>query len=173
MNISDDVIIFLLITSYFTSFFVQARWVVDDSSVNIAALSSTPVTATLSAPSQSTYNIPLVLPKNSLLQRSRFVFSLECLFPDENNSVSTALHVVVNGQPMLGDLKVYPISAGIELQTLYSLVAVNWFDEDLPLLYSFGSLGSGGRHLMLQGLSERSRVDTKLAAGEPPSAEPG
>jgi len=67
-----------------------------------------------------------------------YTFSLTATDTDGASSYST-LSLTVNEAPNSGTVAVAP-SQGFALDTSFTLTALNWVDEDLPLLYRFGTL---------------------------------
>lgn len=98
-----------------------------------------------------------VLPE-ALLGSCAYTFRLVAL--DRTASV----RVLVNAAPLPGTFRVSP-SEGMELSTRFSLVALRWQDEDLPLYYTFSYLSSlDDMAVVLAPHSEASSVNSYLPA---------
>jgi hypothetical protein len=67
--------------------------------------------------------------------------------------------------PILGSFSVSP-STGTEISTLFALTAANWYDEYIPLQYSFGFVDvQYGRMTVIRPRSYVTYGSTQLSAG--------
>lgn len=86
-------------------------------------------------------------------------FILSCGSTFASAAVST------NGPPIPGRFQVTPVN-GVELNTIFSLIALVWIDEDLPTTYQFGFISpSTLTSLTLLGRSENTYVSSVMPAG--------
>ena len=140
----------------------MASWHVDDSSVNLNQISLTPTRLSLRPLSLNELN--LVLPSHILKDRSTYRFTLSCTTEYRVPKFKT-ISIVVNGPPILGTFAVQPL-LGQELQTTFTFLSSGWYEEDLPISYSFGYISSTGNRILIQGESEMSYGYSQLPAGQ-------
>ena len=125
------------------------------------SLASSPVTRTLPR-STRPYIVSLVLPPNTLPSRTTFTFTLRA-FNGATEEVANSVTVVTNGPPLPGTVSVTP-SIGTELLTDFTLVSNHWNDQDVPLVYAFGTR-EDGRDTILVPRAESQRTTLVFAAG--------
>lgn len=78
-------------------------------------------------------------------------------------SVASIL-VVTNSPPVSGLFSVSP-SSGLELLTVFSPIASLWYDDDLPMLYSFGFVSTSGSLVMMP-ITQSAYATTVYPAGQ-------
>jgi hypothetical protein len=111
----------------------QIQWSVNDDSIELPFVSLSPISRSLlSSSTNSPHVLSLVLIGNSLPSQSSFIFTLSCSLVN-GYSVSNSVTISTNSPPFGGVLEVSPVK-GMMLQTLFSMNALDWVDEDLPLL---------------------------------------
>jgi hypothetical protein len=131
-------------------------WSVDDLSVSLADAALTPVQRLLPIGS---FQFNLLIGANQLPQRVSLTFTLRC----GKSSVSAL--VTTNGSPLPGKYSINP-NFGYELNTVFSFVASDWADSDLPLTYQFSFYSfSSDTFLVTQGQSQISYASSVLPAG--------
>ena len=67
--------------------------------------------------------------------------------------------------PSPGTLTASPSTGGVEMQTVYTLLAELWDDEDLPLYYKFTYVASSSQ-TVLQAKALSFSISTQLPAGK-------
>jgi hypothetical protein len=138
----------------------HAVWEVDDTTIDLASISLTPVQFSYPATLSSAN---LIIIAGSLPAASRLSFTLTStnMFGDSSQSAVT---VVTNAAPAPGIFEVSP-QRGLELTEEFTFVALYWSDDgDLPITYDFGFRDSSGDRVDLQGQSEVSSMTTYLNA---------
>ena len=137
----------------------EARWTVDDPSVDMRAAALTPLTARFQA-SSTPYELNLLIGASTLPQSASLTFTLAC------GLAKTSIAIQTNGSPQPGALVLNPADVGKAIETLFSMVAQGWVDSDLPLMYEFGFLSDGNKiPLSVVRNSELSYCVTQLPAG--------
>ena len=140
-----------------------AVWSVDDASVLLSAVATTPTSALLQ-PAVRPVAFNLVVAGGTLPQRATLVFTLTC------GSTSNSLTVTTNGAPLPGLFTLTP-AEGDELSTVFQFSASQWTDTDLPLTYQFGFESvTSLANLVVVSNSELSFTSTTLPAGPHDSA---
>ncbi|RYG70432.1 hypothetical protein EON64_00125, partial [archaeon] len=135
----------------------DATWTVDDPNVVLSNAALTPVARSFPL---GNFKYNLALATNSLPERATLVFSLKC------GVGSSSITVTTNGPPLPGRFSTTPDS-GTELNTMFSFVASDWSDPDLPITYLFAFLSpNSGASMTAQGRSQTSFVSTSLPAGK-------
>ena len=124
------------------------------SNVNLTSDALTPLTALI--PKALSENIMFGLSANSLPERFKVTFSLQC-----KKAVAT-VQVETNGPPTSGTFSITP-SEGAEFDDQFLFSAAFWIDDDLPLTYTF-SFGENRNVIKAQGAS--SYTQSNLPAGE-------
>ena len=138
------------------------RWSVDDGSVSLAAVATTPLNNSFS--SNISTAVYLSLPPLSLPPRASLVFTLTCVLASGATATSS-VRVTTNGAPLAGLFSVSP-TTGSALNTSFLFAASAWDDEDVPLSYSFGFTdAASGDRLTLQARSEVAHGSSQLSAG--------
>jgi hypothetical protein len=149
-------------------------WSVNDDSISsiLSSVSLSPLSRLLpSSVSGSPNVVSLVIVGNSLPQQSTFIFTLSC-FLDNGYSSSTSITITTNSPPFGGVLKVRPV-VGVMLETMFSMMSIDWMDEDLPLSYQFGyitstsSLSPTNDITIFRSKLELSYTSTLLPSGPP------
>ena len=143
---------------------VNCTWSVNDASVDLPAVASTP-TIFLLAPSsigQSVLNF--ALPPATLRERTSFLFTLRCVLENSVYVPSASLMVSTNGPPLAGQFDVIP-EKGFALNTSFMFLSSKWFDEDLPLSYHYGFVSSESL-MTLVSRSEISYGNSTLPVGD-------
>jgi hypothetical protein len=116
----------------------------------------------------------LVIVGNSLPPQSSFKFTLSCSLANGHSS-STSVVITTNSPPFGGVLEVSPIE-GVMLETVFSMIGLDWVDEDLPLSYQFGYLSSSSAaassDLLSSAIVLRSKLQLSSASSLLPSVSP-
>ena len=107
----------------------MSNWTVDNASLNLTAVSLTPIHQTVR--SNVISDINLYLMPGALSVGSPYVFHFAC------GTQSTAISVQINSPPRGGTFEVSP-SVGFQLNTLFKMSAILWHDDDLPISFQFG-----------------------------------
>lgn len=109
----------------------------------------------------------LVLDGRAMAPLKTYTFSVSVTVPDLAVTGSASLTAYFNLPPTSGSFVVTPAS-GVALSTLFSLQALYWCDEDLPLRYTFYYRRESSSSLVpLSLLSEQSALETVLPLGNP------
>ena len=114
----------------------QVSWSVSDPTVSLAAKSLSPVSKALAytgiGDTEDSFAVSLVLPANTLPQRSTFTFTITC---DLENHYSHAASIVIttNAPPVEGVFDVTPSIGGFMLDTVFLLEARQWVDSGMLL----------------------------------------
>ena len=143
---------------------VNCTWSVDDASINLPILASTPTLFLLMPSSIGQYVLNFALPSATLRERASFVFTLSCVPGNSVIRTSSSLLVSTNGPPLAGQFIVTP-TRGLGMNTSFMFLSSKWFDEDLPLSYHYGFVSSGAL-MTLQSRSEISYGNSKLPVGD-------
>ena len=122
--------------------------------VDLTSVSLTPLTTIV--PKALTDNIMFGLSANSLPERFKVTFFLQC-----KKAVAT-VQIETNGPPISGTFSITP-SEGAEFNDQFLFSAALWIDDDLPLSYAF-SFGENRNVIKAQGAS--SYTESSLPAGE-------
>lgn len=140
----------------------NAVWSVDNG-LALRAAATTPVenNIPLSA-SETTNTFFLAIRPNSLPTGSTLTFSLTARMLEA--TVVASIQVTVNSPPQPGQFFVTP-TEGFQLSDVFSFVAVQWQDTDLPLTFSFAYEAPSGLNVLLQARSESRFLETLLPAG--------
>jgi hypothetical protein len=139
-------------------------WTIDDSSVDLNALSLSPVSRALVTDQPQTFIASLVLPGFSLFEGSVFTFSLHCFEPD-GYVAKEAISIVINSPPLSGDFFIAP-SEGVTIETSFLMQGVNWEDDDVPVTYQFAYESLQRDYVVNRGRSELTHTNAKLPAGQ-------
>jgi len=143
---------------------VNCTWSIDDASIDLPAVASTPIIFLLVPSSIGQSVLNFALPPATLRERASFVFTLSCI-PEKNAIASSAsLTVSTNGPPLSGQFSVIPVT-GTALNTSFMFLSSKWFDEDLPLSYHYGFVAAGSL-VTLQSRSEISYGNSTLPVGD-------
>lgn len=138
-------------------------WTVSDLTMDLSAMALTPTTIqSMSTSNTSATASILLLPANSLPQRSTLSFTLTCTVAGLTSSSS--IQIVTNGPPLPGSFSVTPTS-GTELQDDFTFVATAWTSRDLPIEYEFGFVAVGYLYLVVKAKSQSSFGSSHLPAG--------
>ncbi|RYG69290.1 hypothetical protein EON64_03095, partial [archaeon] len=130
-------------------------WQVDDTSIDLSTAALTPIQREFR---RGNFRFSLAIGSNYLPQRSTLTFSLQC------GQAIAAVTVTTNGPPLPGRFEVSPPS-GTELQVMFSFLAAEWLDQDLPISYQFAFVTPTGQTLVIQGRSQTSYTSSKMPAG--------
>ena len=122
--------------------------------IDMSTLALTPLSKTI--PAAQSGNVMLALSAGSLPERFTAVFTLQC-----KKAVATLI-IETNGPPTSGNFRINP-SEGVEFESIFVLSGTQWFDEDLPLAYSF-SFGDSRQTIKPAG--ESSYIESTLPVGE-------
>jgi DNA-binding beta-propeller fold protein YncE len=124
----------------------EVQWSVNDDSIVLTSISLSPLTRTLppSLPS-SPHVLSLVVVGNSFPPQSSFIFTLSCSLANGDFS-SSSIRISTNSPPFGGMLEVNPVE-GVMLETFFSMLSLDWMDDDLPLSYQFGYLTTSSASL--------------------------
>jgi hypothetical protein len=115
----------------------ELQWSVNDDSIVLSSVSLSPLSRSLpSSPINSPHVLSLVIVGNSLPPQSSFVFTLSCSLTNGYSSSSNFI-ITTNSPPFGGVLEVNPVK-GVMLETVFTMLSLDWVDEDLPLSYQFG-----------------------------------
>ena len=143
----------------------NCSWSVNDASIHLPTLATTPTSflAAGSSKKSAKYVVNFALVPNALSERAGFTFTFSCS-SSLSSSSSSSLEVSTNGPPLPGQFVVIP-KQGVALQTSFMFLSSKWFDEDLPLSYSYGFIEISGTTMTLQSRSEISYSNASLPAG--------
>ena len=99
--------------------------------------------------------------------QSAYTFSLSLYLSSSSTVIAkTSVTVYRNTPPSPGTLSVTPVTAGIEMDTVFTIAAELWDDEDLPLSYKFTyQTSSSQAHTVLQAKALSYTLSTQLPAG--------
>eukprot|EP00597_Dinobryon_sp_UTEXLB2267_P011073 CAMPEP_0170102850 /NCGR_PEP_ID=MMETSP0020_2-20130122/3125_1 /TAXON_ID=98059 /ORGANISM="Dinobryon sp., Strain UTEXLB2267" /LENGTH=1395 /DNA_ID=CAMNT_0010326267 /DNA_START=600 /DNA_END=4788 /DNA_ORIENTATION=- len=139
---------------------VSALWTVDDPSISLNQIASSPVHSRLSSSSNTNY---LVLLPNTLIGGLTLTFTLSCFSVLNEFFASSSVIVMTNSAPKPGTFVVSP-PVGTELKDMFLFNAQQWMDTDLPLYYQFEYLSSTGSVIVLQSRSVLSFGHSQLPA---------
>jgi REJ domain len=92
-----------------------------------------------------------------------FLF-FHCLSGTEGWTSVASILVITNTPPVSGLFTVSP-SSGLELLTVFSPIASLWYDDDLPMLYSFGFTATSGSLVMMP-ITQSAYATTLYPAGQ-------
>lgn len=123
----------------------------------IESVALTPVSV-LQTQTGDAFNVYLALPSHALSAFTAYTFSFSC---GENVAQISTL---TSTRPAYGDFVITP-GSGIELDTVFTMTASNWFDENIPLTYLFLFLSEAQTQLVAQGQSEVSYALSVLPGG--------
>jgi Na+-transporting methylmalonyl-CoA/oxaloacetate decarboxylase gamma subunit len=120
----------------------EVQWSINDESIVLSSVALSPLTRILppsSSTNSTTHHVfSLVIIGNCFPPQSTFVFTLSCTLGNGQSS-STSVAITTNSPPFGGSLDVSPV-VGVMLETVFSMLSLDWVDEDLPLSYEFGYL---------------------------------
>ena len=122
--------------------------------IDMSTLALTPLSKTI--PAAQSGNVMLALSAGSLPERFTAVFTLQC-----KKAVATLI-IETNGPPTSGNFRINP-SEGVEFESIFVLSGTQWFDEDLPLAYSFSF---GDSRQTIKPVGESSYIESTLPVGE-------
>ena len=127
----------------------------------------TPSQRDLSASTSTSSYLPFVLLTSTLPVQSAYTFSLSLYLSSSSTVIAkTSVTVYRNTPPLPGTLSVTPVTAGIEMDTVFTIAAELWDDEDLPLSYKFTyQTSSSQAHTVLQAKALSYTLSTQLPAG--------
>jgi hypothetical protein len=149
----------VLLGSLYLSEPCAAHWSVNDPTIQLSAVSRTPVRQYLLPVAGAAVSFNLAVPLSALPQRASLLFQLSC------DGTSTTATVTTNGAPLPGLFTVTP-PRGEELTSTFVFAASLWTDPDLPLMYQFGFISSvSDSNLVIVGKSEVTFASTTLPAG--------
>ena len=98
----------------------------------------TPSGRDLSASSETSSYVPFVVLTHALPVQRMYTFTLSLYSASSSSMVAkTSITVYRNTPPSPGTLSLSPSTGGVEMDTIYTMVAELWDDEDLPLSYKF------------------------------------
>ena len=135
-----------------------AWWTIDDRSIDIHRIATTPTRIQVSTLVSTTY---LVIPPNSFPGGVKLTFVLACRSAIDTEATISYITIVTNAAPRPGFFTVSPTS-GAELQTVFTLTALQWIDSELPLSYQFGYLSPSSYYITIQSRSAATFGSSKL-----------
>lgn len=153
----------------------NSSWSIDDKSIRLSTIALSPLEemiAPIPSSSDSTFvsrSFYLVISANQLPIGSTLVFTLVGMLSTKSSGkmqTSSSISVTVNAPPSQGLFYVSPAVGGIELSTVFALIAVQWVDSELPLSYQFGYTTSNRVSVVLISKVEVSFGSSKLPAGD-------
>ena len=126
----------------------------------------TPLQEDLSSTTAISNYFPFVLLTDSLPVQNEYTFTLS-LYMSTSSLLITKSSITVyrNMPPSPGTLTASPSTGGVEMQTVYTLLAELWDDEDLPLYYKFTYVASSSQ-TVLQAKALSFSISTQLPAGK-------
>jgi len=147
----------------------SAVWTVDDTSIDLSAVSYTPVSNSFTGiTAETTVSANLVIQANALPVRTKLTFTLTAfLAVDSTTKSSTSIVVETGGPPLPGVFAVTPATGGMELNTSFSFSTDLWSTDNTPLTYEFGFVSASGNFISLQARSEAADAVGGLPAGNP------
>ena len=127
----------------------------------------TPSLRDLSASTSTSSYLPFVLLTSTLPMQSAYTFTLSLYLSSSSMVITkTSITIYRNTPPSPGALSVTPGTAGIEMDTVFTIAAELWDDEDLPLSYKFTYQSSPSQHhTVLQAKALSHTLSTQLPAG--------
>lgn len=138
----------MVISAYISSTYdCMATWSFNESTVALSTIAATNISTVVyrNTPKQ----VFLAVHPFVLGTRFTYLFSLSCSpHGPPNVNISTplgpasAIIVTTNGPPQFGTFSTSPASGGVALATRFQFLALQWLDEELPLSFEFGFLGS-------------------------------
>ena len=137
------------------------RWSVSDSSVNLTAVSLTPVSIALRA---AISNVYLVISPSTLPVGSELTFTLSCCGDGSLSLYSSSVTITINSPPRAGFFQLHP-NPGIELQDNFLFSTGQWTDSDLPMQYQFGYISPQGATVITLSKSLQAYGSSLLPAG--------
>jgi hypothetical protein len=143
------------------------QWTSSDAALNLYNVSLVYPLIKYTADSSTTAMAAnLVLASNTLPARSTLSFVLACYIVGSSSVAAQAsISIATLAPPILGSFSVSP-STGTEISTLFALTAANWYDEYIPLQYSFGFVDvQYGRMTVIKPRSYVTYGSTQLSAG--------
>jgi hypothetical protein len=143
------------------------QWTSSDTALNLYNVSLVYPLIKYTADSSATAMAAnLVLSANTLPARSTLSFMLACYVVGSSGVAAQAsISIATLAPPILGSFSVSP-STGTEISTLFALTAANWYDEYIPLQYSFGFVDvQYGRMTVIRPRSYVTYGSTQLSAG--------
>ena len=153
---------------------LNTSWSVDTTDVDLSANSLTPVNnqfdfSSVVASSYQTFTVYLSLPPNILIAGASLTFSLHCDFSSHTNTsvsiaTTTSVIVTVNSPPKSGRFFVSP-TAGVTLSTLFTFIASQWLDDQLPLSYEFAYYSTSQLYQVIRSKSELTFTTSQLPSG--------
>jgi len=150
---------------------VKIEWSVYPLIPDLNVLVKTPLVLSKTAPSNTstsigTLSVYLKVPGVALIPESQYVFTLATTSANSSLGSVASIALQSNAPPQPGSFVVTP-KTGTEFATLFDMHAINWEDNDLPLMYAFKVVdSSSGRLTLLQGFSEALSGTSMLASGE-------
>lgn len=153
----------------------NSSWIIDDNSIKLSSIALSPLVETITpnpGSSDSDFvsrSFYFVIAANQLPIGSTFVFTLVGMISMKSSGkiqTSSSISITVNAPPSQGLFYVSPAFGGIELSTVFTLIAVQWVDSELPLSYQFGYTTTSGVSVVLISKVEVSFGSSKLPAGD-------
>eukprot|EP01038_Epipyxis_sp_PR26KG_P006998 gene6998-9563_t len=143
-----------------------ASWSINDSAIYLSNSALTTYSQRFTSYNLSSQSFNLVLKPNSLFSSSFYRFTLHFQSVNGYKSYSSIVFDV-NDVPTPGVFLIEPTS-GFELNDIFTFIASQWIDDDLPLRYTFGFYQSsaGSSIKIVQPQSEFNYAYTPLPAGE-------
>ena len=166
------------------SFFISATVAVEESNMLECSLSlndsSIPITTLTYSPAKLAFPslkviarpiIPIyfgVVP--SMLGYSQGLrFSVSCV-NDQRLTATNFIDITINQPPTAGVIVVNPL-VGVELTDIFSMIAIGWYDENMPLSLEFGYIDADNLTQCLQyrsgrlyGYSKLTRIDSEISS---------
>jgi hypothetical protein len=144
-------------------------WSTDAAMVDLSTMSITPATVRYNASmlaSPTTLQANLAFAANTLFSHGQLTFTLGCVLERDSSITSQAFVTLVTvSAPSPGSLTISPLS-GVELETMFTIMAAHWNDDLLPLQYTFGFVDPVSKqHLTLLPMSYAPYFSTQLGAG--------
>jgi hypothetical protein len=153
----------------------NSSWTIDDKSIRLSSIALSPLVETIApilSSSDSVFesrSFYLVIAANRLPVGSTVVFTLVGMISTKSSGkiqTSSSISITVNAPPSQGLFYVSPAVGGIELSTVFALIAVQWVDSELPLSYQFGYTTTSKVSVVLISKVEVSFGSSKLPAGD-------
>ena len=127
----------------------------------------TPLQGDMSKTISTSSYLPLVLLTDALPIQNDYTFTLSLYMSTSSSLITkTSITVYRNTPPIPGTLAALPATGGIEMDTVYTLVAGLWDDENLPLSYKFTYKTPASQiSTVLQVKGSKFSLSTQLPAG--------
>ena len=136
---------------------------VNDSSINMTAVASSPVRMILDVENIARSSLPIYfgIASNMLGYSNGLRFTVTCV-NDQELMAMNFIDIAINQPPVSGVIVLKP-RIGVELTDVFSIVSVGFYDDDLPLSFEFGFIDAENLTQCLQYRSSRVYAYSKLA----------